>query len=228
MFFPRRATQVEYFDSPGRTRAETAEGYALLARVNRLFHFAEPFQRLLPKFIGLNHCERLSILDLGAGDGSLGRVLTEWAGQKHGWKWEVTNLDINAVASDLNPGGRNVTGSALAIPFPDSTFDVVIGSQMTHHFSDDEVVQHLREAWRVARRGIFLSDLHRGVVLYCLVRLMFCVQRFPRDFQHDGLLSVKRGFRADELQAVAGQAGIPNARAWCYYGSRVLLQAKKS
>lgn len=226
MFFPRRATQAEYFDSPQRTHAELVEGYASLARVNRLFQFADPFQRLLPKFVGLDHCRQLSILDLGAGDGSLGRTLTDWAGQK-GWKWEITNLDINGDALKLNPAGRNVVGSALALPFADNSFDVVIGSQMTHHFSDNEIVTHFREAWRVARRAIYVSDLHRGLRLYFAVRLMFFVQRFPRHFQEDGLLSVKRGFRTHEFQALAGRAGISNARAWLYYGSRVILEAKK-
>ncbi|MGN6555715.1 MAG: class I SAM-dependent methyltransferase, partial [Verrucomicrobiota bacterium] len=165
MFLRRRATQAEYFDSLDRPHAEMVEAYASLASVNRLFLFAEPFQRLLPRFLELQNCGSLSILDLGAGDGLLGTSLSEWAAKKHGWKWRFTNLDINLPALRLNEHGQNVAGSALALPFRDNSFDVVIASQMTHHFSDAEVVQHLREAWRVTRRAIFLSDLHRGPAL---------------------------------------------------------------
>lgn len=228
MFLRRRATQAEYFDSLERPHAEMVEAYASLASVNRLFLFAEPFQRLLPRFLELKNCDSLSILDLGAGDGLLGTSLSKWAAKKHGWKWRFTNLDINVTALRLNEPGQNVAGSALALPFRDNSFDVVIASQMTHHFSDSEVVQHLREAWRVARRAIFLSDLHRGPALHGLLWLMFCVRRYPEHFRADGLLSVKRGFLVGELQSLANQAGIPGARAWLRYGTRVILEARKS
>ena len=227
MFFPRRATQAEYFDSPERTHAELVEGYASLARVNRWFWFSEPFQRLMPKFIGRDTCETLSILDLGAGDGMLGRVLSDWAKRKRNWDWQFTNLDVNADALALNPTGRNVVGSALNLPFPDASFDVVIASQMTHHFSDEEVVPHLREAWRVARRAIYFTDLHRNPFLYALLKLMFFIRRFPRHFQEDGLLSVKRGFRVRELKMLAERAQIPNAKVSLYYGTRIIIRAAK-
>jgi 2-polyprenyl-3-methyl-5-hydroxy-6-metoxy-1,4-benzoquinol methylase len=228
MFFRSRATQAEYFDAPGRPQAEIAEGYQSLAWVNRLCIFADPFQRLLPKLLGRDNCKSLSILDLGAGDGSLGIVLTDWARTKRDWDWRFTNLDTNASALRLNPGVRNVVGSALALPFRDASFDVVIASQMTHHLSNEEVVVHLREAWRVTRRGLFLSDLHRGPALYSFIWLLFQVRRFPKHFQADGLLSVRRGFRIGELRSLAHQAGIPDARVWLYYGSRVILEATKT
>jgi SAM-dependent methyltransferase len=226
MFFPRRATQAEYFDSPDRPRSEVIEGYASLASVNRLFVFAEPFQRLLPKFLGPDNCRCLSILDVGAGDGSLGQILSRWA-QGRGWNWDFTNLDINPAALQMNPGGRNVTGSALELPFADNQFDLVIASQVTHHFSDDEVVKHLRECWRVARRAVYLTDLHRNPLLYGVIRLLFLVRRFPRHFQEDGLLSVKRGFQLREMKALVQQAGIPGAEVQLYYCSRLIIQARK-
>src|SRR5882762_3529981 len=98
MFLRHRATQAEYFDSPDRAEAEVAESYASLARANRIFFFAEPFQRLLPKFIGPENCRSLSILDLGGGDGSLAALLTDWAAARHGWQWRFTNLDVNLPA----------------------------------------------------------------------------------------------------------------------------------
>jgi Methylase involved in ubiquinone/menaquinone biosynthesis len=227
MFFSRRATQAEYFDLPDRSHKELVEGYDSLAKVNRMLVFAEPFQRYLPRYFGHDQCANLSFLDVGAGDGLLGRVLSQWAREKHGWNWEFTNLDICAAALKLNPDGNNVVGSALDIPFPDQSFDIVVASQVTHHFSDDDVVRHLSEAWRVARRGIYFSDLHRGPLLYLLIRLLFIVRRFPRHFEADGILSVKRGFRLGELREFARRAGIPNANIQLYFGTRVLIYARK-
>lgn len=229
MFLARRAAQAEYFDSPNRPHAEIVESYTSLASVNRLFAFAEPFQRLLPKFLGKEYCASLSILDLGAGDGSLGKLLAEWSARRQNWTWRVTSLDINVSALLFNKGGQNVAGSALALPFRDNSFDVVIASQMTHHLTrDDQVLQHLSEAWRVAKQAIFFTDLHRGPILYGLLWLFFQLRRYPEHFRNDGLLSVRRGFRIHELQKLARNAGMSGARASLYYGTRVILHARKS
>ena len=228
MFLSRRATQAEYFDAPDRADAEIGEFYESLASINRLFHFAEPFQRRLPKLVGPHACQSLSILDLGAGDGFLGTMLSEWATKKRGWKWEFTNLDANPAALRRARSGTNVVGSVLALPFSDSSFDVVIASQMTHHLvSDADIIRHFREAWRVARRGILFTDLHRNCFLYAALNLFFRLRRYPKHFRDDALISVRRGFRIGELRKLAAQAGIAGGRAWLYFGARTILEARK-
>jgi ubiquinone/menaquinone biosynthesis C-methylase UbiE len=155
MFLRRRATQAEYFDAEDRSPLEVAADYQQLARVNRLFMFSQPFERLLPRWLGEPRCQRLRLLDLGAGDGSLGQRLALWA-RRRGWHWRVTDLDKNPAALALSDHGNKVGASALSLPFPDGSFDLVIASQMTHHFGDAEVVQHWREAWRVAREAMLI------------------------------------------------------------------------
>lgn len=227
MFLRERSTQAESLDSHERPAADIAAGYRQLARANRLFFFSHPFVVTLPRLLGRENCRALTLLDVGAGDGLLGRRLEAWA-QRRGWRWEVTNLDANPHALQLNPGGRNVTGSALALPFPDVHFDVVIASQMTHHLTDPEVVAHFREAWRVARRAVLFSDLHRNAFLYALVWLGSRMLGLSRETREDGVISVRRGFHLDEWRRHAGQAGIPGARVWLYAGTRIMLAAGKA
>ncbi|HWI56821.1 MAG TPA: methyltransferase domain-containing protein [Bacillota bacterium] len=220
-----RTTQAEYFDSE-RPLAELAEFHQCLDRVNRFFLFAEPFQRRLPRLLGATACRSLSVLDLGAGNGLLGKELQGWAARR-GWDWRVTNLDLSQAALRLNPSGRNVAGSALALPFSTGSFDLVIASQMTHHLTDEQVQRHLREAWRVARSAIFLSDLHRNAALYWVLWLFLRLRRFPESFGADALLSVRRSWRSHELQRLATQAGIAQAQVEVYFSARVLLHARK-
>ncbi len=228
MFFTRRATQAEYSDLPGRPQAEIVEFYAALARINRVFVFADPFERLLPKLLGRENCRSLSFQEHGAGDRSRGLLRAEWAARERGWTWRFTNIDVNLSALRLGKGANNVAGSVLALPFCDGSFDIVIASQMTHHLATDQEIQrHFREAWRVARRAIVFSDLHRGPFLYGVLWLMFHLRRYPEHFRYDGLLSVRRGFRVDELRVLAREAGISRARVWLHYGTRVILQARK-
>jgi len=227
MFLARRSAQAEYFDDPRRSFVEVAEGYRQLGRINRLFLFADPFQRLLSNWLGSEKCRELSVLDLGAGDGSLGRQLTQWAARRR-WIWRVTNLDVSPLALRLNHEGLNVVGSALSLPFHDGSFDVVIASQMTHHLPDEAAVtQHFREAWRVTRDAIFVSDVHRNLAMIVLVWLSAHATGLSREMRGDGLLSVRRSWRIPEWKAFAAAAQIPRAQVWLYSGARIILQARK-
>jgi 2-polyprenyl-3-methyl-5-hydroxy-6-metoxy-1,4-benzoquinol methylase len=227
MFLKRRVLQAEYFDEPNRPQAELAEAYRTLTRFNQIFSLADSFKRILPKTLGAERCRSLSLLDLGAGDGSLGNELTHWAAKK-GWDWRITNLDLNPRALRLNQTGSLVAGSAVALPFRDRMFDVVIASQMTHHFmSDSEVCSHFKEAWRTTRDLLVITDLHRNAGFYLALGGVLKVCGVPGHFLSDALLSVRRGWRVSEWKSLATQAGIPNAHIWIYAGTRIMIEARK-
>jgi SAM-dependent methyltransferase len=226
MFLRQRSTQVEYSDLPGRTEVEIAASFCGLNRVNSLFRFSHPFEAALPRWLGKTKCQRLEILDVGAGTGLLSKKLTEWA-RLRGWQWRFTNLDANPLALKIGNLPDGVVGSALELPFADGSFDLVIASQMTHHLSDEQIVTHWREVWRVTRDAIFICDLHRNAGLYALLWLTLHLMRMDRTIVEDGLISVRRGFRLDEWRELAGQAGISKAAVWRYHGARIVLQARK-
>ena len=228
MFLSQRATQGEYLDTPGLPVQQVAESYLALGRVNRLFRYADPFQRLLVRWLGRERVQSLSVLDLGAGDGSLGREMEHWAAAR-GWTWRVTNLDLNPDALRLNRDGRNVAASVLSLPFQNESFDVVIASQMAHHLATEtQVVRHFAEAWRVTRDAVFLNDLHRNVVLFGIVWLTVRLLGLPPAMQSDGCISVQRGWRVGEWRRFAAQAGLGQARVWLHAGARIMLQARKA
>jgi SAM-dependent methyltransferase len=227
MFLRQRSIQTEYFDLPDRSEAEIAASFRELNRVNALFRFSHPFEMVLPQWLGRTNCERLDILDVGAGTGLLGETLTTWA-KRQGWNWCFTNLDANAVALKIGNHPDSVVGSALHLPFADGSFDLVVASQMTHHLTDDEVVTHWREAWRVTRDAMFICDLHRNAGLFTLVWLALHLMRADRKVLEDGLISVRRGFRLNEWRGLAARAEIPGASIWRYHGTRIILQARKN
>jgi len=226
MLFRQRSTQVESMDRHDRSSAEVLNSYRELERANRLFFLPQPFITAIPRMLGPDRCRSLTILDVGAGDGTLGLKLRDHAAQ-HNWNWEVTSLDLNPCTRHLHRGRPAVIGSALAPPFPDNSFDIVIASQMSHHLADAEVVIHFREAWRVARHAIVLCDLHRNPLLYALVWLTLAPPWFSAGFRRDGLISVRKGFRLQEWRRFAQSAGIAGARVWLYAATRITLEARK-
>lgn len=206
---------------------EVRHSFEQLARINGLFLHAAPFQHLMIRWLGAERSRSLSILDLGGGDGSLGRTLEAWA-RHRGLSWQITNFDLNMHALRLNAPGRNVSGSVVALPFHKDSFDLVIASQMTHHLSDLEAIKHFREAWRVTRDALFLNDLHRNPALLAVVWLAGYWARLSPSMRSDGLLSVRRGWRLREWLELAREAGIATPRISLYFGARIFLQARKS
>ena len=227
MFFCERSTQVEYFDTPGLSEAERAGGFRELDRINDFFRFSHPFVSRLPSWLGKKRCEQLEILDVGAGTGLLGEKLTAWA-LRRGWHWRFTNLDANPINLKSGNAATTVTGSALQLPFADGSFDLVVASQMTHHLTDEQVVWHWCEAWRVTRDAIFICDLHRNAGLYAMLWLSLRLMRTSRNLREDALISVKRGFHRREWRDLAARAEIPNTEVRLYYGTRIVLQARKN
>jgi len=226
MFFGRRSAQAEYFDLPGRPADDTIAEFRDLDKLNRAFVFERPFEDTLPKWLGEERCANLEILDLGAGTGFLGETLSRWAAER-GWRWHFTNLDSNPLAQTAGNGRNTVIGSALELPFDDNSFDLVVASQMTHHLRDEDIEQHFREAWRVTRDAVFICDLHRNAALYAMLWLSTLLLPVGPSVRSDALVSVKRGFRLGEWRGVARNAGLPDARVWVYYGTRIVLQARK-
>jgi SAM-dependent methyltransferase len=227
MFFRHRSMQAEFFDLPDRPPSESIAAYAELDRLNRFCHFSRPFEDILPHWLGTERCRRLDILDIGAGTGLLGRRLGAWA-RRRGWDWRFTNLDSSPVTSLFQDSAPTVIDSALTLPFQPDSFDLVIACQMTHHLTDTEVEQHLREALRVSRDAVLVSDLHRNVALYVLLWLCTLLLRISHGVRADALLSVKRGFHLNELRNLADRGGVSGSQVWLYFGTRIILQARKA
>lgn len=93
------------------------------------------------------------ILDVGSGTGAVVRELLKRGADAHG-------IDVSAVTAnhcDRYSPGRFSTGSVLALPFADDSFDTVVGINFLEHLDTSDVPQALREIFRVCRRHLFLE-----------------------------------------------------------------------
>lgn len=97
-----------------------------------------------------------SLLDVGCGTGRGLRFLKANAiSIKMTGIEPVSSLRQVGLNSGLT-GSEIMDGDALAIPFPDRSFDVVCAFAILHHIKDHRRV--VREMCRVARRAVFISD----------------------------------------------------------------------
>jgi SAM-dependent methyltransferase len=98
-----------------------------------------------------------SLLDVGAGDGSLGAALQAFRPGT-----TVVGLEV-ALRTATRPGVRMVRFDGRRIPFADGSFDVALLSNVLHHAGDPLAL--LIEVRRVARKRIIIKDhLTRGAL----------------------------------------------------------------
>ena len=102
----------------------------------------------------------------------------------------------------------------------------MISSLTLHHFNDDGAVGILREMGRVARREIFVIDLHRNPVAYFFYTTVGSLFLHNRLIREDGALSILRSFKPDELEKLGQRAGLGNVTVEKHFPSRLVLSAK--
>ena len=229
--FKRRSDKLEYIDTGSYTAAEYESCIEELQLVNRWMGDAHTLKRTLFREISEHGLREFSVLDVGAGSGELLRVTANWARQT-GRRLSAVGLELNerSAQSIIEESEHfeeitSVRGDALRLPFADSEFDYVICSLFTHHFANEQVVQILGEMSRVAKRRIFVIDLHRHPVAYFLYTTLGKLVLHNRLLRHDGALSILRSFKQDELIELARRAELRDAWVQRQFPFRLVLSA---
>ena len=121
------------------------------------FHYSPRFwQPVIPSFQarwGLT--EASSVLDVGCAKGFM---LYDFIQMIPGIT--VKGIDISRYAienaiEDMRPHVQ--VGSAVELPFPDKSFDIVLSITTLHNLKRPELIQSLREIERVALKGSFIT-----------------------------------------------------------------------
>ena len=201
-----RTDAAELLDSGSLSHSEVEANLADLARLNRLPGGSDASLRAIDALIG--HGNGARILDVGTGAGDMPIAFA-----RRGWR--VTALDVNpqvlAVAGPRLasvPGIELVEADALDLPLDDDSVDVAHASLLLHHLDPESAVAALREMRRVARRGVVINDLRRG--LLPLAATWATVLVFARSpvTRNDGPVSARRAYTLAELDALLAAAGL--------------------
>ncbi len=184
-----------------------------IARVNRLTLAHRPTLAWLGELIVRlpRAATPLQIIDVGCGYGDSLRRIHTWAAQR-GVALELTGIDLNgdairaaAAATPAGLGIRWVHGDAFSYE-PSNGIDIVLSSLLTHHLAEPEIVRFLSWMEETARLGWFVNDLHRRAFPYRAFRLLTHVVPFHSFVKHDGLVSIRRSFLAEDWQRLCRMA----------------------
>ena len=201
-----RADAPELLDGGRLSLAEVDRNLADLARLNRLPGGVGESIRGIRRLLAGERVAR--ILDAGTGRGDMPIAFARCG-------WSTTALDrhrdvlvIARRETDAEPRIEVVEGDARSMPFGDAAFDVSHCSLLAHHLDPAELVVVLRELGRVARRGVVINDLRRGILPLVATAVGIAALGGSRVTRNDGLASARRAYTLDELDDLIGQAGL--------------------
>ena len=192
----RRVDNPELLDSDDCPAEEVERSLLDLSSINRRFGGVSTTRDLIQRVSAETGNRQLSVLEVAAGFGEVPRLAAEQLAQQ-GIQLEVTLLDIKH--SHLPSSDRSVVADALALPFPDNSFDLVSCSLFVHHLQPEEVIRFAREALRVCRCALLINDLIRHPLHLALVYAGFPLMRSPVS-RHDGVVSVRRAYVPKEMR----------------------------
>lgn len=149
--------------------------------------------------------QMITIIDLGCGNGDMLRTLADYA--------ERNQLNFKLIGIDANPFTVNyATDSSVKYPnieylsedifetnFENIKFDIALCTLTLHHFKDNEISRIIENLERNASLGIVVNDLHRSKIAYRLFQLIAVVFKLNEMSRKDGLTSILRGFKKEEL-----------------------------
>ena len=155
--------------------------------------------------------KEFSICEIGCGGGDNLRILIDWCSKKN-IKVRTIGIDINpdciAYAKSLSthPQSEWITSDYKLVSFPDRP-DIIFNSLFCHHFNDEQMIEILKWMQTQSKIGFFINDLHRHMLAYFSIKMLTALFSKSYLVKNDAPLSVRRGFRKNEIKSYLSAAG---------------------
>lgn len=231
--FRSRSQASEWMDDYAIADERLARALEDLRLTNRLLGAYAATEAVLAPL--LRRRDALTVLDLGCGSGDyLVRLVR--LGPRYDCAVRAVGVDANPVTvgharayldaqlpGPLRSHAQAEIGDALSLPYDADAFDVTHAALFLHHLHGPDAPALLREMDRVGRTGLVVNDLHRHPLAWAGIWILSRLLRMAPMVQHDGPISVRRGFRREELARLAREADLPSPRIRWHWAFRWTL-----
>jgi SAM-dependent methyltransferase len=226
---PSRRRGREILDDPSTDTELAKRSLRDVARSNALFGGTRAVVSELRAVLRDTTTKTVSLLDVGCGVGDIA-CSARVAARREGRELIAIGLEKTpalAVASSAHMDAT-VCGDAETLPLRDGSVDIVMCSQVLHHFPDDQALKVLREMARVARRAILVSDLRRSWIAIAGLWTASYPLGFHPVSRHDGIVSIRRGYTERELHDLVRRATGRTPRVRSRAGFRITAMVEVS
>lgn len=209
--FESRAVEEEFLDRPDCDPDLAAMSYHFMEMINRNFGGIRVVRRFLAaEAARRTSCSPLRILDIGSGSGDIPLALSR-LGRAHALALDFTCLEMAGPAARIarakldqagDPAVRLLHEDVFAHR-PAEPYDYAIASMCFHHFSQEQILELVQRLRGFVRDAVLINDLRRSALASLGVRVLLAGA--PSGLRHDALLSIRRGFKVDELRAGLGR-----------------------
>ena len=163
--------------------------------------------------------QELTIADIGCGHGDILRDVAKF-GRKNGYKMKLIGMDANptaiAYANELSTEFSELsfkTEDIFSEAFKNRKFDVVLATLFLHHFKEEQLTSFLGNTLKQTKIGIVVNDLHRHKLAYYLFMLLSVFIKNNMIIE-DGLTSVLRGFKRNDLVRISKKLKVKSQVSW--------------
>ena len=153
-----------------------------------------------------------NITDIGCGGGDSLKVIAAWA-KKENYKINLSGVDLKEdCISYAKINCSNYKINFLCEDFRNTFSDknqinIVHASLFCHHFTEKEIIEFVQLCSK--NKAIFIiNDLERNPIAYHAIKLLNKLFSKSPLVKNDAPLSVLRGFKKAEWQAILQQSGI--------------------
>lgn len=160
--------------------------------------------------------QEIVILDVGCGNGDMLRRLADF-GLKNNLKFKLIGVDANNFTinhaikiSENYPNIRFQCVDVFNTTFKDLKYDIVLCTLTLHHFKNDQIISLLKIFYQNSSIGIVINDLHRNAIAYRLFQALCFVFQLNKMSKEDGLISILRGFKKEELVVFSKELNFKN------------------
>jgi len=203
----RNEKLVEWMDRPDADPELLSNTYSQFSRINKLL---SGWKKIYSDFIKpeiIKNNRRASILDIGCGGGDIIRVLSNLS-SKNGFDVTFTGIDpdersIHFLMKQNWPEGFDFhPKTAEDLVSENQTFDIVISNHLLHHLTNSQVAGMCRTAEKLAKKIVLFSDIERSNLGYLSFQLAAPLLFSKSYIVKDGLISIKKSFRKEELESL--------------------------
>ncbi len=210
-----RSNESEYMDDPSIEEKELKTALSDISRVNRLLGGNNITLNAIDTIITkTSPSHEVIIVDLGCGDGEMLRAIAKKY-RTHKKKVQLIGIDLNPKslqyarqASSSYPEISYLQQNILDIEAAQFSCDLIICTLTLHHLTDTEIQKVMSKCINLASLGVIINDLHRSHLAYYAFKLFSLFFIKGAIAKHDGLVSIKRGFKKQELIAHAHTMGL--------------------